>query len=85
MCTALANIEKLLVCRELQVDGGFDVSANPQQTPARAVATAQQLGSQEPPVWKDDSWRTNNRYKTQGTFPFKCRVMRALRSDTKYV
>ena len=60
-------ILSLLFCitRELQVDNVFD-NGSQQPSSARLVATAQQLGPQDPPIWKDDSWRTNARFKGPG-------------------
>ena len=53
---------KFETCRELQVDNFFDGSI-PEPSLARPVTAVQQLGPQDPPIWKDDSWRINNRFK----------------------
>jgi len=46
------------------VDNYFEQNAQPSS--ARAIQGSQQIGPQDPPVWKDDSWRMGNRFKSPG-------------------
>jgi len=57
---------EVLFFRELQVDNYFEQNAQQQPSSARSIQANQQIGPADPPVWKDDSWRIGNRFKSPG-------------------